>query len=412
MNNPWRRCICALWLALAAAALLGCAGAGDNPVLHAESVAPRDALIRIAAPSATPSAVPEPSPTPKYPTPTPVVTYVPIPPSTPRPDNATAAPTPAWATPFPSPDGLASVAVPKQVEMVTVNKKTTVNGSLLAVSWHIGFVQPGERYRLLLDCGEYYRIDYNGQKGYIRKDSVALSAVRTAQTDDIVYTMGSWNVHNLGQGTRVEQAAALLRELDLDVVGIQEIDNGTVRAGGRNLTRLLCEAAGYPYWYFSQATGYDGGAYGTAILSKYPILASQTIPLEVAAGNERRSMGYVLILTPSGAAHVFNTHLCPSQMCYKSVNLMSFRYELTRTGLSQYVVSGDFNVSPGSMSPLVPFVSFANVTANTFGDGTVPKILDNILYAGVQVYDVSIADTVESGLSDHRLVSATVLIRR
>ena len=401
----------ALLLTLAAA-LLGCAKGGNGSVLIAESTVPRDALIRIAAPSATPTAVPEPSPTPEYPTPTPVVTYVPIPSATPRPDRATAAPTPAWATPFPSPEGPASVSVPKQVETVTVQTKTSVNGSLLAVSWHIGSVEPGECYRLLLDCGEYYRIDYNGQKGYIRKDSAALSVSRTAQTGDIQYTMGSWNVHNLAQGARVAQAAALLSELQLDVVGIQEIDNGTARAGGRNLTRLLAEAAGYPYWYFSQATGYDGGAYGTAILSKYPILASQTIPLEVAAGNERRSMGYVMILTPTGAAHVFNTHLCPSQMCYKSVNLMSFRYELTRTGLSQYVVSGDFNVSPGSMSPLVPFVSFANVTGNTFGDGSVPKILDNLLYVGVQVYDVNIVDTVESGLSDHRLVSSTVLIRR
>ncbi len=413
--KPWIRILTLLILLTLLSAVFGCRhGQPESVVRAVADPSAATALIRIEVADPTPTPAPPLTPTPKYPTPTPKATFVPIPASTPDPlQKATPTATPAWATPYPSPTGEPSVTLSDTVTMVRVDTRTHVNGALMSIAWHIGTAEPGTLYPLLYDgYRDYIRISYNGVKGYVRRDCCTITEVSAVQTGDIVYTLASFNVHNLGQGAYVEKTAEYLRGINADVVGIQEIDNATERAGGLDLTRLLATAAGYPYWSFHKAINYSGGAYGTAILSKYPILTRETFPLNGVGGREARSLGYVRILTPQGAANVFNTHLCPSEMCFKSHNLVSFRYELARTGVSAYVVTGDFNCSPGSMSRLVPDLSYANMTGNTFGDGTVPKILDNILYSeGVQVYDVVIDDAQALGLSDHRLVGATVLIR-
>lgn len=413
----WLRILTVFLASACLAALFGCKDEAPQAVVSSVPLEPsaETAVIRIDIAEATATPTPVPTPTPQYPTATPKETYVPIPSSTPDPKQKVApTPTPEWATPYPSPTGKPSVTLEDPVTMVRVDTRTQVNGSLVTTSWHIGTAEPGSLYPLTDDSyRDFYRISYNGVKGYVRRDCCSVTEVSPAQTGDITYSIASFNVHNLGSGAYLDAAAEYLASVDADVVGIQEIDNGTARAGGLDLTKLLATAAGYPYWSFCKAINYSGGAYGTAILSKYPILSAASVKLAVAVGKEGRSLGYARILTPNGAVNVFNTHLCPSAMCFKSHNLVSFRYELARTGVFPYVVTGDFNCSPGTMSRLVPDLSYANVTGNTFGDGSVPKILDNILYTdGVQAYDVTIDSGGSQQISDHLLVMCRILIRK
>ena len=86
-----------------------------------------------------------------------------------------------------------------------------------------------------------------------------------------------------------------------------EAMNSTV--GGRNTLKILAEKAGYEYYYFCKAIDYQGGEYGTAIMSKYPIKSFEVIPLYGEDGIERRAMGHAVIDVNGTEIDYINTHL-------------------------------------------------------------------------------------------------------
>lgn len=62
----------------------------------------------------------------------------------------------------------------------------------------------------------------------------------------------------------------VLDTLGADLVGLQEVDRNVLRSGGEDQTRLLGEALGMEA-RFGPAMRLDGGEYGLALLSRYPI---------------------------------------------------------------------------------------------------------------------------------------------
>ncbi|HEY3237285.1 MAG TPA: endonuclease/exonuclease/phosphatase family protein, partial [Polyangiaceae bacterium] len=70
----------------------------------------------------------------------------------------------------------------------------------------------------------------------------------------------------------LERLAAIIRSLDPDLVGLQEVDNLTVRSGNVDQARVLGELTGMRH-AFGRAMDFDGGEYGEAVLSRWPILS-------------------------------------------------------------------------------------------------------------------------------------------
>lgn len=349
-------------------------------------------------------------------TPTPRQTYVPLPRSTPEPnpDGTTPTPTPQWATPFPSPTGAPTLSLLDEIELATVincREHIFVRSSASRSSHTLGRADLGTSYRVIADEGDWIQILFNGSVGYVNSAYIEKKQADCVQTDALSYNLCSLNVHNMGNGSRVDEIARVILNSNADIVCIQEVDLGTRRVKGENCTELLSKALGYPYWVFSHATGYEGGSFGTAIISRYPIIDARTINLEVAVGKEARSLGYARILLDGGAVSVFNTHLCPSPMCLKSINLASLQYELKATGVKVYTVSGDFNCSPPRLDDYLPDIHFVNMDKTTFGDGAVPKILDNILYTdGIIPSDFRIIDTRSTSITDHDMVFCKITV--
>lgn len=345
---------------------------------------------------------------------TPRLTYVPLPPSTPDPNAVDASPTPPWATPYPSPVGEPTVKTEATIELATIencSEYVFVRSGGSTSSDVIGTAALGTSYRVLSDGNEWTQILFNGNVGFVKSDYVSARSVDCQQQSDLSYSLCSLNVHNMGNGSRVDELANVIQLQGVDVVCIQEVDLGTRRVEGANCTELLAKALGYPYWSFSAATGYEGGYFGTAIISRYPIVDAATFKLDVATGMERRSLGYARILLDGGTVNVFNTHLCPSSMCYKSINLASLQYELRATGIETYTVSGDFNCSPPRIDDYLPDIYYVNIDKSTFGDGSVPKILDNILYTdGIIPSAFEIVDTRTTNITDHDMVYCLITV--
>ncbi len=395
------------------AGLLACA---PEPVPE-----PTPTAAPTASPTPTPTPTPSPTPVPTrtpngndlVPTVTPEITFVPLPQTSHTPDKHgnTPTPTPSWADPLPTPgpNDEPYVTVPETVELGTVHDTGYKGIHIRAKENHkgtnLGTAHDGEQYAVL-EAGEAFtKILFQGQEGYIDTENVTSETRRTGHTDVIEYTIGSLNAHGIRSTARFRKLSEILKEDAFDIVGIQEI----FRGAETDWLVKLAEAAEYPYYTFTRTLTRDGADYGTAILSKYPIVLAESWPLTVAKGKEPRALGYVGVLMPKGLVHMFNTHLCASSMYTKSINIAAMAQALRFSGVGPYTVTGDFNCSPPRIYRYMKEIRFANVDQNTFVNTSRPKILDNILYtAGIAVSDFGMVDTISTEATDHMFLHCRV----
>ena len=109
--------------------------------------------------------------------------------------------------------------------------------------------------------------------------------------------------------------AALVRSSGADIVLLQEVDNGTRRSGNVNQPAVLARSTGF-HVAFGSALDYDGGKYGVAILSRWPILEDTLFhlpvdPPQLRAPNSHEPRGALraIIGSPAGRLAVINTHI-------------------------------------------------------------------------------------------------------
>lgn len=116
-------------------------------------------------------------------------------------------------------------------------------------------------------------------------------------------------VHNL------ERVADVVKETGADLVLLQEVDRFTTRSGNEDQIGRLSELSGM-HGAFGKTLDYQGGQYGIAILSRWPIARDTLYHLPIdppqprAGGSyEPRGALYAAIVAPDDTLHVFNTHL-------------------------------------------------------------------------------------------------------
>lgn len=167
-----------------------------------------------------------------------------------------------------------------------------------------------------------------------------------AQTDLRVV---SYNIkHGLGNDGALDLArtAEVLNKLEPDVVGLQEVDEKATRSESVDQAAFLGKQLAMQH-SFGSFMDFQGGRYGMAILSRYPILESEQIRLP--EGNEPRVALVVTVRLPDGRRVTFvNVH-------FDWVRDDAFRFQQA-TVLKKYLDSqtlpiillGDFNDGPDS----------------------------------------------------------------
>jgi len=99
-----------------------------------------------------------------------------------------------------------------------------------------------------------------------------------------------YNVHagkDAGGKDNLQRVADLVREVNADVVLFQEVDKGTRRSGGVDQPAEYAKRTGY-HVAFGRSLDYDGGEYGIAVLSRWPIRRDSAIHLPVDPPQELR----------------------------------------------------------------------------------------------------------------------------
>lgn len=153
------------------------------------------------------------------------------------------------------------------------------------------------------------------------------------------------------------RVAALVRALEADLVLLQEVDRGTERSGKVDQLALLERETGLE-GAFGKTLDYQGGDYGIAILSRWPIRADTLVRLPVTPPQERAGGSHeprgalrVVVDAPGGPIVVVDTHLDPTaedRWRIQEASAVLRIAERARAEWPRVLVGGDFNAEPGS----------------------------------------------------------------
>lgn len=147
----------------------------------------------------------------------------------------------------------------------------------------------------------------------------------------------------------LEAIAEVINDSDADLVALQEVDVFTKRSGkdldqAKELAILTNR-----HYFFAKAIDHQGGEYGIAVLSKFPIVKSEHYLLPKAEGvkGEQRAIAIITVEVKKGVFLDFaSTHLDLSSQARQLqadfiINLFKERKNLV-------VLAGDFNANPDS----------------------------------------------------------------
>src|SRR4051812_31455886 len=232
----------------------------------------------------------------------------------------------------------------------------------------------------------------------------------------------------------VERLAAAVKDLDADVLGLQEVDRDQPRSLGADLTAVAAEAmgavdsqfvaalAGTPGGTWMAATGEEqpgSASYGIALLSRHPVVSWRVVRLPtlhsrvpmwfkgsrrpVLVHDEPRVAVAAVVDGPFGEVTVTTTHLSfiPG---WSALQLRSLVRSLTGTR-EPLVLIGDLNMEQGRAAQVSGLKALA--TAATFPVDQPTQQLDHVLARG-RLRPTSPAVAHRLPLSDHRALAVDV----
>ena len=179
----------------------------------------------------------------------------------------------------------------------------------------------------------------------------------------------TYNIHH-GEGTDavldLERIARVITNTQPDLVALQEVDNRTERTGRVNQAAELGRLTGM-HAVFGKAMDYQGGGYGLAILSRWPIAQTQRHPLPSTEGHEPRALLLVRVRADPMDKEGFwfgSTHLDHTR---EDLNRMNHARRIIEVvagmGQAPVILAGDFNAVPETPVMEMLFEHFSDGSA-------------------------------------------------
>jgi len=122
----------------------------------------------------------------------------------------------------------------------------------------------------------------------------------------------TYNIHRaigLDRRFRLDRIVEILADHNVDIVLLQEVDEGVPRSRRMNLAKVLAEELGFSYYALGHNVSLRKGRYGNATLSRYPIVRERNIDLTVDERKRRGCQHTTVELNEGRRLEAFNLHL-------------------------------------------------------------------------------------------------------
>lgn len=226
-------------------------------------------------------------------------------------------------------------------------------------------------------------------------------------TPAVKLRVGSYNIaHCRMANFDPKLIAEDIKAQDLDVVGIQEVDRFCSRSRFIDTAELLKEYTGFDYAYARsidlagdvQKYGQQG-AYGTLILSRYPIKSHETVMLD-SATYEQRSLCHAVIQVEGMEIDLFNTHLSYETPEIRATQFLQLA-EYTKDK-KHCILTGDFNVKGLEEFDVLSLDGVNKKDSPIITFPSTERAIDNVLYSSS--FSCVSAYAVDTKHSDHCLL--------
>ncbi len=157
--------------------------------------------------------------------------------------------------------------------------------------------------------------------------------------------IATYNIHKcrgLDRRVRADRVAEVIRQLDADVIALQEVVNHVGGAPEEHQGAYIAGQLGYDF-RFGENRKIGPSAYGNVTLSRLPIVASENYDI-TWRGRERRGAFRTDVQLGDQVVHIFNIHLGTAFMERRHQGRLLTSDILHREGITgPRVVVGDFN---------------------------------------------------------------------
>jgi endonuclease/exonuclease/phosphatase family metal-dependent hydrolase len=230
-----------------------------------------------------------------------------------------------------------------------------------------------------------------------------------------------FNIHaGISQSGSVDlgRVATEIRRVRPDLVSLNEVDSGTLRSGGLDEAAYLARATGL-HAVYGPNLFYDGGLFGNAILSRYPVVRTHNLALPTVLGLEPRGLLTATVRVGGRTVSFSSVHLSDGGDGGASRTAQASTVaRLVGHTSPPTIVAGDLNSQPGDPPARIlrQYLLDSQQQAGAGSGDTVPQ-QDPVSRFDYVFYDNRLAAVpgstrvLPSAVSDHRSVFTELALR-
>ena len=203
-------------------------------------------------------------------------------------------------------------------------------------------------------------------------DAMPTSTTVSVSSSQKTVRVMTYNIHvgvGMDKKLDLQRIADVINAQHPDLVGLQEVDRGVKRTEGRDEIAELAKLTTMNY-AFAHNLDYQGGQYGVAILSRFPIGAIDHRKYENKREAERRGMIRVEVDVGGKTINFVTTHLdyqYEDGRVFETEQLLEF----LSAQKAPVIVAGDFNDEPTGTAHKLMVAGFEDawMRSRAQGDG-------------------------------------------
>ncbi|TNM37545.1 hypothetical protein FHP29_17220 [Nocardioides albidus] len=226
-----------------------------------------------------------------------------------------------------------------------------------------------------------------------------------AQIGTTEFTALAYNIKSARAGS-LERLLGVMQRSKAEVILLQEVDNRRRSTGSVDQAGWFAERLGGWHHAFGRNVTFGDGLYGTAVVSKYPILSSENTPLPNIGRAQPRGLLHAVIDIEGVEVSIYSTHLDNTSANIRTAQASRISSILAADPRPK-ILGGDMNTWPNSGPEriLSSRLSDSFVVAGSGGGATHPASrprtrIDYLLYGGPELTATSSVVMSEGG-SDH-----------